>query len=60
MNNPTLFVFKVFLWSAVISAVIKYGGPLLAIAPTLQNAAIAVALPPIVLAIALLWQLRQA
>ena len=60
MDNSTVFVLKVFLASALISAAIKYGGPFVAIAPTLKNAAIAVALPPIVLAIALLWQLRRA
>jgi hypothetical protein len=60
MNDSTVFVLKVFLASALISAAIKYGGPLIAIAPTLKNAALIVALPPVVLAIALLWQLRRA
>lgn len=51
-----LFIFKVFLASLALSIAIKYGAPFLNVSPTSSNALIAVILPPITVAIALLVQ----
>ncbi|WP_017651749.1 hypothetical protein [Fortiea contorta] len=61
MENQLGLVLKVFLLSAVLSLLIKYAAPSLAIPGTDTNALIMVLLPNIILAIALLWrfQLRQ-
>ncbi|MFQ4144816.1 hypothetical protein [Chlorogloeopsis sp. ULAP02] len=58
MENQLRFILKVFLLSAIISILIKYVGPYLAIAQTGKNALIIVLLPTIFMAIALLWRFQ--
>ena len=53
MDTQANFILKVFLLSAGVSALIRYGGPSLDVAATSANALIAVLTPSIVLAIAL-------
>ncbi|MEG4027728.1 MULTISPECIES: hypothetical protein [unclassified Microcoleus] len=59
MNTNTGFILKVFLISAVISLIIKYGGPIISIPLTAFNALIAVFTPSIILAAVLGWRSRQ-
>jgi hypothetical protein len=59
MENQTGFVLKVFLLSAVLSAMIKYVGPYLNIPAESQIVLIIVLLPSLVLAIALWWRNQQ-
>ncbi|MBP0019227.1 MAG: hypothetical protein J7647_16955 [Cyanobacteria bacterium SBLK] len=59
MQSQILFLLKILLLSALVSALIKYVAPYFAIAPTSLNAAIAVSLPPIALGGLLLWRDRQ-
>lgn len=59
MKNQFIFVLKVLLLSAVISILIKYLGPSLAIEETATNALIIVLLPNIIVATVLLWQLSR-
>jgi hypothetical protein len=56
MGTQTNFLFKVFILSAGVSVLIKYGGPNLPVAPTAVNALIAVLTPTVILAIALPWR----
>ena len=56
MENQIGFVLKVFLFSALVSFLIKYTGPSLSIPATTTNALIIVLLPTVVLAIALLYR----
>lgn len=59
MENQIGFLLKVLVISAVISVLIKYGGPVLNINGTSLVVLIAVLLPTIVLAIALWWRFSQ-
>lgn len=56
MDNQVNFIFKVLIFSAGISLLIKYGGPSLPIAATSVNALMAVLMPSVILAIALWWR----
>ncbi len=58
MQNQSGFVVKLFLISALISALIKYVAPYLSISATTTNALIIVLLPIAVVAIALLWRFQ--
>ncbi|MEG4280323.1 hypothetical protein QUA62_23000 [Microcoleus sp. MON1_C1] len=59
MNTNTGFILKVFLISAVISLIIKYGGPIISIPSTAVIAVIAVFTPSIILAAILGLRSRQ-
>ncbi|HEY9853933.1 MAG TPA: hypothetical protein V6D28_30975 [Leptolyngbyaceae cyanobacterium] len=59
MENQVWFLLKVLVLSAIISVLIKYGGPLLNVNGTPLVALILVLLPSIVLAIALWWRFSQ-
>ncbi len=60
MQAQLNFIIKIFIFSAALSALIKYGGRLLAIATTSQNAIIGIAVIPSVMLVALTWRwLRQ-
>ncbi|MBW4643730.1 MAG: hypothetical protein KME23_12200 [Goleter apudmare HA4340-LM2] len=59
MENNLGLVLKVLLLSVVLSLLIKYIGPSLAIAGTDINALIIVLLPSVILAIVLLWRSRE-
>ncbi|WP_341525770.1 hypothetical protein WKK05_24780 [Nostoc sp. UHCC 0302] len=59
MENQLGFVFKLLLLSALLSLLIKYAAPSLAIAATATNALIIVLLPPAIMAIALLWRFQR-
>ncbi|MBE9177153.1 hypothetical protein IQ268_01005 [Oculatella sp. LEGE 06141] len=56
MNNKAGFVLKVLFASAIISAVIKYVAPGLAIPATSANALIAVLSPSLIMAVILGWR----
>lgn len=59
MENQIGFLLKVLVLSAVISVLIKYGGPVLNINGTSLVALILVLLPTVVLAIVLWWRFNQ-
>jgi hypothetical protein len=63
MENQFGFVLKVFILSALLSALIKYVGPALSIVETDTSALIAVFLPSVVIGIALgariIWKFQQ-
>lgn len=56
MDSQGIFLLKVLLASAAISASIVYGGPRLAIPATNAIALIAVFLPAVILASILIWR----
>ncbi len=58
--NPSGVIFKLLIFSALLSVAIKYAAPSLAIAETNRNALIAVLLPTVVMAIALTWRAWKA
>ena len=59
MENKLGFVLKVFILSAGISFLIKYAAPSLSIQATATNALIMILLPPVLMAIALLWRFQR-
>ncbi len=59
MNDTVAFVVKIFIFSTVLSVVIKYGGQLLPISPTVIIAIAAILLPSIIIAIALSWRSQK-
>jgi hypothetical protein len=59
MNDRIGFILKVLVVSTVISLLIKYGGRLISIPPTSINAAIAVFLPTVILALLLIVRSRS-
>ena len=59
MEKKTEFVLKVFIASAVLSAIIKYVCPYFNVPAESQIALIIVLLPTVVLAIALWWRYQQ-
>lgn len=59
MGTQANFILKVLIFSALISVLIKYAGPALAIAPTSLNTLIAVLTPPLILAIVLFWRAKN-
>jgi len=60
MGTQGNFIVKILILSAAISALLKYGGSSLPIAPTSLNALILVLIPTIALAIALWWRTSAA
>lgn len=56
MNHTANLILKVAIASAVLSVMVKYGGPFLTIAPTAVNALIAVLLPTLITGAVLLWR----
>jgi hypothetical protein len=56
MSTQANFILKVFILSAGVSVLIKYGSPSLPVTATSVNVLIAVLTPTLVLAIALLWR----
>jgi len=58
MENQMGFILKLLLLSALLSLLIKYAAPSLTIPATASNALIIVLLPPVILAIALLWRFQ--
>jgi glycopeptide antibiotics resistance protein len=56
MENQLGLILKVLLFSTLLSLLIKYAAPYLAIAATDINALIMVLLPAVILAIVLLWR----
>jgi hypothetical protein len=57
MQNQIGFIFKLFLFSGLLSALIKYAGPFLNIPPTATSALIAVFLPTVILGLIFLWRI---
>ncbi|MBE9035271.1 hypothetical protein [aff. Roholtiella sp. LEGE 12411] len=58
MENQMSFIVKLLLLSALLSLLIKYATPSLVIPATAINALIIVLLPPVIMAIALLWRFQ--
>lgn len=58
IENKMDFILKLLLLSALLSLLIKYAAPSLAIPATASNALIIVLLPPVIIAIALLWRFQ--
>ena len=56
MDNQIGFILKVVLLSAILSALIKYGGPYLNIPLTAINALLAVFFPTVVMAVLFGWR----
>jgi len=56
MDSQLGFLLKVFIGSALLSAVVKYGGRLVPIAPSNLNAAIAITLPSAVFLVVFWWR----
>jgi small basic protein len=59
MENQTGFIVKVFVFSALLSLLIRYIGPGLGIGVTTTNILIMVLSPSLIMAIALLWRLPR-
>ena len=59
MNDTVAFVAKIIIYSTILSVLIKYGGQLLPISPTVMLAIAAILLPSIIMAIALTWRSQQ-
>ncbi len=59
MNDTVAFVVKILILSTLLSVLIKYGGQLLSISPTVAIAIAVILLPSIIMAIALGWRSRQ-
>ncbi|MFB2896339.1 hypothetical protein ACE1CI_25805 [Aerosakkonemataceae cyanobacterium BLCC-F50] len=59
MENQTEFLLKVFILSAVLSAIIKFVCPYFNVPAETQIVLIIVLLPTVVLAIALWWRYQQ-
>ncbi|HEY9838776.1 MAG TPA: hypothetical protein V6D27_17975 [Vampirovibrionales bacterium] len=57
MDSNTLFIVKVMVASALVSAAIKYGGPLLAIPETSAIALLLVCTPTAIMFGVLSWRL---
>ncbi|MGK7893979.1 MAG: hypothetical protein AB4372_10235 [Xenococcus sp. (in: cyanobacteria)] len=59
MKDNITFIVKIFILSSILSVVIKYGGQLLSISPTVAIAIAAIFLPSMIVALALTWRSRQ-
>ncbi len=59
MNDTIAFVVKILIYSTILSVLIKYGGQLLPISPTVMIAIATILLPSIIIAIALTWRSQQ-
>ncbi|HAC64793.1 MAG TPA: hypothetical protein DCF68_14990 [Cyanothece sp. UBA12306] len=57
MNDQIIFVAKVLIISLFLSILIKYGGQSIEISPTALNATLAITIPPVLMALTLLWRL---
>jgi hypothetical protein len=57
MNNPSLFILKLIILSALLSILIKYGGPLLSI--PVQYSLMIVLAPSLILALIFGWRLSH-
>ncbi len=56
MKDSTIFVLKVLTLSTLISLVVKYGGRLVAIAPTNLDASLAVISLPLLMSLLFAWR----
>lgn len=59
MNQQIGFIVKLLLISAGVSVGIKFFAPYLDIAPTISNALVAIAIPPLVMSAVLFWRSRR-
>lgn len=59
MENKPRFILKIFIFSAILSAIIKYVCPYFNVPAESQIALIMVLLPTVVLAIVLWWRYQQ-
>ena len=59
MNDAVAFIVKIVILSTVLSLLIKSGGQLLLIAPTVKIAIAAILLPSVIVALALAWRAKQ-
>lgn len=59
MNSEIIFIIKVLILSTALSVLIKYGGQMIAIAPTQIDVLLGVFLPTVIMAILLGWRTRN-
>ena len=59
MSDTVVFIVKIFILSSILSVLIKYGGRVLAISPTVTIAIAVVLLPSIIIVLALGWRAQQ-
>ena len=59
MDTQVGLIVKVFIFSALASVLIKYGGRMLPIEPTQTNALIAISVPSLTMALVLWWRFRK-
>ncbi|MDJ0901126.1 MAG: hypothetical protein QNJ55_20185 [Xenococcus sp. MO_188.B8] len=59
MNDTIAFVVKILIFSTLLSVLIKYGGQLLSINPTVAIVIMAILLPTIIVAVALGWRSQK-
>lgn len=59
MNNQTIFIFKILLFSTGLSLLIKYGGGYLHLQPTTATALTLVLTPSVVIGLVLGWRYSQ-
>jgi hypothetical protein len=59
MNSQIGFIVKVLILSTALSVLIKYGGQMLAIAPSQTNALLGIFVPTLLMAIALGWRVKK-
>ena len=60
MNNQWGFILKIFIFSGLLSYLIKYVAPLFEISPNTVNALVAVITPVLVLTLILGWRFLRA
>ncbi|ELS03349.1 hypothetical protein Xen7305DRAFT_00030710 [Xenococcus sp. PCC 7305] len=59
MNDNISFLVKIFVLSSFLSILVKYGGQLLSLSPTVSIAIAAILLPSIILALTLIWKAQN-
>ena len=59
MSDTVAFIVKILILSSILSVLIKYGGRVLAINPTVMIAIAVILLPSIIMMLALGWRAQQ-
>jgi type III secretory pathway component EscS len=56
MNHQLNFIVKILIVSAILSLLVKYGGPVLPLEPSSFNAFFGIFVPPTIMGLALWWR----
>ncbi|GFE70558.1 hypothetical protein [Chroococcus sp. FPU101] len=59
MNDRFSFIFKILIFSAILSYGVKYGGRLLPLEPSTINALLGISVPPAIMGLALWWRKKS-